>query len=218
MPELRALPTSTPDHARSSGVPGVPRPVDPVVALARAAAAGDLAAAARVLEAVAPRVGAAVAAVMGREHADVDDVTQQALIALLQALPAFRGECHPASYASRIAVRTAVNSRQASRRRHARHERISDFEHQLEAGCAPGEDAGATQRKQIVRDLLEELPSEQAESLALRVVLGWSLDEVASATGAPLNTVRSRIRLAKEALRRKIEAVPGLVADLEVSL
>jgi RNA polymerase sigma-70 factor (ECF subfamily) len=48
------------------------------------------------------------------------------------------------------------------------------------------------------------------------VVLGWTLEEVALATGAPVNTVRSRVRLAKEALRRRIEANPRLIDDLEV--
>jgi len=52
--------------------------------------------------------------------------------------------------------------------------------------------------------------------LALRVMLGWSLEDVAQATGAPLNTVRSRVRLAKEALRRRIEADPSLADRLEV--
>jgi RNA polymerase sigma-70 factor (ECF subfamily) len=64
--------------------------------------------------------------------------------------------------------------------------------------------------------LLEDLPEEQADVLALRVVLGLSLEEVAQATGAPLNTVRSRVRLAKEALRRRIESTPEL-ADLRAS-
>ena len=65
-----------------------------------------------------------------------------------------------------------------------------------------------------VAELLARLPEEQAETLALRVVLGWSLDEIASATGAPTNTVRSRMRLAKDALRKSIEKSPGLFEEL----
>jgi RNA polymerase sigma-70 factor (ECF subfamily) len=57
---------------------------------------------------------------------------------------------------------------------------------------------------------LEDLPEEQAEALTLRVVMGWSLEEVARASGAPVNTVRSRVRLAKEALRARIDAQPAL--------
>lgn len=186
-----------------------------VVSLAQLASQGDLAATGKVLELLAPRISATVVAVMGRQHPDVDDVIQQSLIALLQALPSFRGECHPAGYASRIAVRTAVHARKAARKRESRQERISGVD--IEKDLAVGEDPATKQRKELIRGLLDELPEEQAESLALRVVLGWSLPEVATATGAPLNTVRSRIRLAKEALKRKIEAIPGLVEELEVS-
>jgi RNA polymerase sigma-70 factor (ECF subfamily) len=61
-----------------------------------------------------------------------------------------------------------------------------------------------------LRTLLEELPEIQAETFALRVALGYSMQEVAAATGAPVNTVRSRLRLAREALRRRIEQDPSL--------
>ncbi len=50
---------------------------------------------------------------------------------------------------------------------------------------------------------------------ALRVVLGWSLPEAEAATGIPLNTVRSRVRLAKNALRAAVEADPMLAAGLD---
>lgn len=187
---------------------------DPLVHVARAAAAGDLAAAGRLVEALAPRVSAVVGALMGRSHPDVDDVTQQSLIALVQAMPAFRGECHPAGYASRIAVRTAVRARREARKRALRHERLAGDEALVSAGASPGAQVASQRRAAALRELLEQLPEEQAESLALRVVLGWSLDEVAAATGAPINTVRSRIRLAKEALRRKIEGDPALAEAL----
>ena len=58
--------------------------------------------------------------------------------------------------------------------------------------------------------LPDELPEEQAETFALRVVLDYSLEQVAAATGAPVNTVRSRVRLAREKLKTKIEADPDL--------
>ena len=80
----------------------------------------------------------------------------------------------------------------------------------------PGEEAASQQRKEILRDLLAELPPEQGEALAMRVVLGWSLEEIAAQSGAPLNTVRSRLRLAKEGMRRRIEAMPGMIDALEV--
>jgi len=59
----------------------------------------------------------------------------------------------------------------------------------------------AARRTFLLRGLLDELP---VEAEAMRTILGWSREEIARTSGVPLNTVRSRLRLAKEALRRKI--------------
>ena len=64
--------------------------------------------------------------------------------------------------------------------------------------------------REIARELLGQLPEAQAEALAMHLALGHSIEEVAAAVGAPGNTVRSRIRLAKEALRARIDGDPRL--------
>lgn len=77
-------------------------------------------------------------------------------------------------------------------------------------------DLTAEQRRlrEVMRALLARIPAEQAEAIALRFVLGWSLEEVARVTEAPVNTVRSRVRLAKKALRAAIEGDPVLAEEL----
>jgi RNA polymerase sigma-70 factor (ECF subfamily) len=184
------------------------------MALARAAAQGDSAATGQLLRVLAPRLGRVVRAVLGGAHPDLDDAIQQSLIGLVQALPAFRGDCEPLGYATIIAVRTAVATRKRSRTDQSRRE--DGIEADLMEGHqpSPGEQAAATHRKELLRELLDDLPSEQAEALAMRVVLGWSIKEIATHSGAPLNTVRSRLRLAKEALKNRIEEDPGLVEAL----
>ncbi|MDP2270031.1 MAG: RNA polymerase sigma factor [Archangium sp.] len=176
---------------------------------------GDTAAIGQLLKQLAPGVIRAARSLMGTTHADVDDVVQQSLIGLVQALPAFRGECSPSHFASRIVTRTAL----AARRRTAiRGERQDDAIEPDAFGVAPSQDEAieAERRRHAVRSLMETLPEEQAETLALRVVLGFSLEEVAETTGVPLNTVRSRVRLAKASLKKRIEADPRLHAALEV--
>ena len=182
--------------------------------LARAAALGDVHATTALVRRVTPRVTSVVRLVMGAQTADVDDVVQQSLVAFVQALPAFRGECDPSSYASRIAARTAIASRRRARARAA-----FDGAPLEEATEASGEEdpldrALASRRMDLLRELLAAIPEEQAEALGLRVVLGWSLEEIARAAGVPVNTVRSRMRLAKEALRLRIEADPRLAEAL----
>jgi RNA polymerase sigma-70 factor (ECF subfamily) len=191
-------------------------PARATVALARQAATGDSVATGKLLGALAPRLGRVVRAILGADHADLDDALQHALIGLVQALPAYRGDCDPVGYATVIAVRAALAVRKRTRTDRSRRDDDADADALPEANPSPGEVAAAARRKAILRDLLAELAQEQAEALAMRVVLGWSLEEIAQHSGAPLNTVRSRLRLAKEGLKRRIEADPSLVEALEV--
>lgn len=185
--------------------------------LARQAAAGDKEATSDLLKLLAPRLSRVVRAVLGAQHPDVDDAFQLALIGFVQALPAFRGECDPAGYATTIAVRTALAVRRRSKTERTRREDAAESDALAHHGPSPRDQAEATKRKEMLRDLLGELAPEQGETLAMRVVLGWSLQEIAERTGAPLNTVRSRLRLAKEALKKRIESNPTLYEMLEVS-
>jgi RNA polymerase sigma-70 factor (ECF subfamily) len=186
------------------------------MALARLAAAGDKIATSKLLRLLAPRLSRVVRAVLGSQHADVDDAFQLSLIGFVQALPAFRGECDPAGYATTIAVRTALATRRRARTLQTRQETAENTT-LVETGPSPRDEAESTRRKDALRDLLGHLAPEQGETLAMRVVLGWSLGEIAEFTNAPLNTVRSRLRLAKEALKKRIEADPSLLEMLEVT-
>src|SRR4051812_32223464 len=187
-----------------------------LTALARLAGSGDPAATRRFLDRVWPTLSRVVNGVLGAQHPEVDDVIQQSLIAVLQALSAFRGECHSAGYASRIALHVALRARRNAALRRNRSLTLAQISASDPDAVWPGCEVSVERRKRALRDLLSDLPEEQADALGLRVMLGWSLEDVAKATGAPLNTVRSRVRLAKEALRRRIEGDPALSDELEV--
>lgn len=182
--------------------------------LARAAGLGDVHATSALVRRVSPRVTSVVRLIMGAQTADVDDVVQQSLVAFVHALPAFRGECDPSGYASRIAARTAIAARRRSRARAAFDGAPLDEATETSAETDPHDQALAMHRMELLRELMETIPEEQAEAFGLRIVLGWSLEEIATTAGVPVNTVRSRMRLAKEALRRRIEADPRLLDAL----
>jgi RNA polymerase sigma-70 factor (ECF subfamily) len=184
-----------------------------VADIARLAASGDTSSIARLLRIVAPEVLRVVRGVMGPYSSEVDDGVQQSLVGLIQALPAFRGECAPAGYACRIAFRTALGMRKRVHRLSARHDVSADAD-LLEGHDSPSAASEARRRTDLIRSMLNEIPTVQAEALAMRTMLGWSIDEIAQTTGTPVNTVRSRLRLAKEALRRHIEADPFLAEEL----
>jgi RNA polymerase sigma factor (sigma-70 family) len=185
----------------------------------RLAVAGSAAATAQLLRLLAPEMSRVVRGVMGPHASEVDDALQQALIALIHALPAFRGECRVAGYACRIAFRAALALRQRARKSELDLDEMAGGGSDRELVVAgPNQIFESTRRTELVRSLLDELPVEQAEALAMRTMLGWSLEEIAESSGAPLNTVRSRLRLAKEALRHKIESDPALAEELGVEV
>lgn len=188
-------------------VPGVPETLSSSQRLAKDAAAGDTMAMRTLLRHVGPRIVRVVRAVLGRAHPDVEDVAQQAMLGFVQALPSFRRECEPEHFASRVAARAAIAA--AKRARQARARRDNDVDLDSLPSRITDEDDDRGVRGAILRDALACIPAEQAETLALRIVLGWSLAEVAEATGVPLNTVRSRMRLAKTALRNLLHSHPA---------
>lgn len=190
----------------------------PAMELARAGARGNARATHALLTALAPRVQRVVKAILGGGHQDVEDVVQMSLLAFVEALPSFRGECEPTHFASRIAARTAIAAARRSRTLRDRRDEGVDVDALTSVAPPPLEAAVQHRRVEVLRELMTKIAPEQAEAVALRIVLGWSLPEVAEATCAPLNTVRSRLRLAKTALRAMIEADPLLCEMLRPSL
>jgi RNA polymerase sigma-70 factor (ECF subfamily) len=65
----------------------------------------------------------------------------------------------------------------------------------------PAEDALRRVEAAAVRQALTTLPPEQRETVELAFFAGLTYPEVAARTGAPLGTVKSRMRLALERLR-----------------
>lgn len=187
-------------------------PLDDMVVRARG---DDPVAVRRLVDAVAPVVFRVVCGVFGRQHPDVDDVTQIALVQVLKARRSFRGDSTFSYFASRIALRTAIKS---WRRSHRSQDRDRD-RHLLEPPAPP--DAASPEAMLLARcrqvwwRLLEDLPRAQAETLILRVILDYSLEETATATGVPWNTVRSRLRTAILNLRRRFDEDPSLADLLE---
>ena len=66
------------------------------------------------------------------------------------------------------------------------------------------------ERDARVRQALSQIPGEQMELVKAAFFLGQTHSEIAEATGLPLGTVKSRIRLAFQHLRRALEdpAIP----------
>lgn len=101
-----------------------------------------------------------------------------------------------------------------TRQARARHDDAVELDALAATQARPDVSLDGNRLKEALRELMSRIADEQAEAIALRVVLGWSLEEVARVTNTAANTVRSRIRLAKQALRAQIERDPALAALL----
>ncbi|MEO1135829.1 MAG: sigma-70 family RNA polymerase sigma factor, partial [Pseudomonadota bacterium] len=72
---------------------------------------------------------------------------------------------------------------------------------------SPAPDAGldATDRNEALNDAINALPTDQSEVLCLVYFSGMRQQAIAEKLSIPLNTVKSRLRLALEKLRRLME-------------
>jgi RNA polymerase sigma factor (sigma-70 family) len=163
----------------------------------------------QVVSELAPGVLRALTALLGRQHPDIEDLAQDVLLAVIAALPDFRGESTLLHFAVRIAARKSVLVRRRTRSVLGWLESFWQGEHPLRhPPTAALEELRGERQRALLRLLLSELPDAQAEALLLRVVCGHSIEEISTITQTPFNTVRSRLRLAKEALRQRIDAEP----------
>jgi RNA polymerase sigma-70 factor (ECF subfamily) len=170
------------------------------------AQAGDPVATSQVVGELAPGVLRALTALLGRQHPEVEDLAQDVLVAVIAALPEFRGESTLLHFAVRIAARKSVLVRRRTRSVLGWLESFWRGEYPVrQAPSSAHEQMTGERRRALLRSLLSELPDAQAEALALRVVYGHSIEEISTITHTPFNTVRSRLRLAKESLRQRIE-------------
>ena len=177
--------------------------------LAAAAAAGEPVATRTLLTALGPHLLRVVRRVLGGGNPDVEDVTQEAAMEVVRGLAGFRGGCSVLHFGSRVAL--PARRREAARKRALPEPpQALDDDRVPSDAAGPEAEAGRRAMAALVRALCEELPPLQAEALALHVVLGFTVHEIATTSGVPLETVRSRLRLAKAALLARALAQPGL--------
>ena len=171
-----------------------------------AAASGDSAASADVLTYLLPRVRNLVRYLVRRDL-DIDDITQDALVALLRGLPTFRHDGTVESWADRVVARCTFSF--LRRRRAVPNLAALDSETLRDATpFALGGDEYLLRRRAVAA--LDDLPSEQRDAFVLHHIVEMSIAEVAVEVEAPAETVRSRIRLAKLRLRKQGWTTPEM--------
>lgn len=190
----------------SSRRPTLPIPssrVDPLLDIVEAARAGDRRAAATLVVRMRSHTQRIVQKVLGSAHPGVDDVTQDATIALLASLKNFRGESSVVHFANCVTLRVAL----AARRRINVSQRWLSAATWLEASSETDTQTplSATidkRSRDVISRILGELPPAVSEVLTLNAILGYTTAEVALMLQVSRGTVRSHLRTGKKEFRR----------------
>ncbi|MEL7368545.1 MAG: RNA polymerase sigma factor [Myxococcota bacterium] len=159
----------------------------------RAAARGDRAAAGAILQRLLPRIRNLVRYLL-RGDTDVDDVTQQSLIAIAKGLSSFRGDAPLERWADRITARETFRFLKRRRLTIAR-------EAPLELAEPVAQPADPYLLRRTIVAELDALPDAQRQVIALHHAAGFTVPEIADLLEIPRDTVKSRIRLGMKRLR-----------------
>lgn len=131
---------------------------------------------------------------LGVRAADLEDLSHDVFVAVHDALPRFDARRPIRPWLFGIAFRVASDHRR--RARHARE--IPDDQPDAIDGALPAdEQLAAAEARALVLRALDALDLDRRAALVLHDIDGRSAPEIAEALAVPLNTVYSRIRLAR---------------------
>ncbi|MGQ7247025.1 RNA polymerase sigma factor RpoE [Halomonas sp. V046] len=155
------------------------------------------------------------------DHAEVQDVAQEAFIKAYRALGKFRAESAFYTWMYRIAINTAKNHLVSRGRRPPGSDldindaemidmsgRLSDIE-------TPEAAIARDQLEAAVFEAIENLPDDLRTAITLRELDGLSYEDIAQIMQCPVGTVRSRIFRAREAVDQHIQPLVTTTRNAE---
>jgi RNA polymerase sigma-70 factor (ECF subfamily) len=145
---------------------------------------------------------------LGVPDAQLDDATQDVFMRVLKRLPEFAGRSSLKTWVGGIAVHVAKDLRRAHRRRGGDAVELPDSLH--DSGKSPLDAASAAQTLRLVQRLLDGLDDEQRDVLVLTEFEQMTAPEISEALGVNLNTVYSRLRLARKAFAAAADRALGV--------
>lgn len=138
---------------------------------------------------------------MGVPDGEVDDIVQEVFVVVHRQLGEFAGASKITTWLFGIAFRVLSHHRRHAQARVRR-------EQQVEPGRPPTEPDRRLSRAQAVNildDLLDGIDEDQRSVFVMAEVAKMSAPEIAELTGAKLNTVYSRLRLARRAFEESLQ-------------
>lgn len=131
---------------------------------------------------------------------DAEEATQDVFVAIHKNLKDFRAASSLKTWIYRIAVTRALNILKKAKR--VRTQEVL-FDHDINPDDTPNEVELAAENADVKNkadELLSALDADKRACLTLRAVEGLSYEEISQALGININTVRTRIKRAREYL------------------
>lgn len=131
---------------------------------------------------------------------DTEEVTQEVFITLYHKLKQFRFESSFKTWVYRITVNQAINM---AKREAKTRDKTTSYDEHLEVPVISGgvqENIEREYHTKLIDDLLKEINPDQRACVVLRNMEGLSYEEIAKTLKVNINTVRTRLKRAREKL------------------
>lgn len=175
--------------------------------------AGDRYALATLLDLVTPCISPIISRFVWN-HADAQDIMQEVALQLYRALPNFRAECQVLTFVYRVTLNVCMNCKKRITRQPVTFTDLTspDNTEQLDSRISSSsvstpEHINATrEREEALRLMIYKLDPKFRAVLIMTDICGMSQQEIAEILHAPLNTIKSRQKRAREAMKKQILA------------
>jgi RNA polymerase sigma-70 factor (ECF subfamily) len=146
---------------------------------------------------------------LGVASADAEDMAQQVFLVLWNKRSELRLE-NERAYVAGVARGIASTYRRTQRRRRDGGEATGEA---VDQGLSPEGHASFTEASDVLKRILSGLSEEEREVFILFEIEGWSTPEIAEAVQAPVGTIASRLRRARERVETAASKLLGSAGE-----
>jgi RNA polymerase sigma-70 factor (ECF subfamily) len=130
----------------------------------------------------------------------IEDLVQEVFVIVHRQLPGFEGRSTLRTWLYGIVLRVVREHRRTTHRADARRGTAGDdaYEKVADGGRLPDERCALVQAVHVLERVLDEMPAEQRDVFVMAELEGMTVPEIAALAGTKVNTIYSRLRLARE--------------------
>jgi len=147
---------------------------------------------------------------------DVMDAAQNVFLVVHRRLPEFEGRSSVRTWLREITRRVASDYRRSAPVRREVHTETAELDFRPGSLSSSEENVARGEKVALARAILEKIPDAQRTVFMMFELEQMSGAEIADELGVPLGTVRSRLRLAREAFQSEIALLRGAAPKREV--